>query len=60
MGGSASNVCNVNSNGNANNNSATNGWIRPRPWFLCTASHCGHVRNPCARGRKVQRSATWP
>ena len=31
MGGSASNVCNVNSNGNANNNSATNGWYRPRP-----------------------------
>nr|DAM65331.1 MAG TPA: hypothetical protein [Caudoviricetes sp.] len=31
MGGSASNVCNVNSNGNCNNNSATNEWVRPRP-----------------------------
>lgn len=31
MGGSASNVCNVSSNGNANNNAATNGSIRPRP-----------------------------
>lgn len=31
QGGSASNVCNLNSNGNANNNSATNEGIRPRP-----------------------------
>lgn len=31
MGGSASNVCNVNSNGNANNTAATNTNIRPRP-----------------------------
>ena len=31
MGGSSSNVCNVNSNGNANNNAATNANIRPRP-----------------------------
>ena len=31
MGGSASGVCNVNSNGNANNNAASNGWYRPRP-----------------------------
>ncbi|WP_371821109.1 hypothetical protein [Adlercreutzia mucosicola] len=30
-GASASNVCNVNSNGNANNNSATNTWVRPLP-----------------------------
>ena len=31
MGGSASGACNVNSNGNANNNSPSNDWIRPRP-----------------------------
>ena len=31
MAGSASNVCNVNSNGNANNNVPTNDWIRPLP-----------------------------
>lgn len=31
--GSASNVCYVNNNGNANYNSATNVWVRPRPGF---------------------------
>ncbi|MDO4437552.1 MAG: DUF6273 domain-containing protein [Coriobacteriaceae bacterium] len=31
MGGSSSNVCNVNNNGNANNNAATNDWVRPFP-----------------------------
>ncbi|MFR6013969.1 MULTISPECIES: DUF6273 domain-containing protein [Eggerthellaceae] len=31
MGGSASNACNVNNNGNANNNAPTNDWIRPLP-----------------------------
>ena len=31
MGGSSSNVCNVNNNGNANNNAATNDWVRPLP-----------------------------
>lgn len=31
MGGSSSNACNVNSNGNANNNAPTNEWIRPLP-----------------------------
>ena len=31
MGGSSSNVCNVNNNGNANNNVATNDWVRPFP-----------------------------
>ena len=30
MGGSSSNVCYVN-NGNANNNAATNDWVRPFP-----------------------------
>ena len=34
MGGSSSNVCYVNNNGNANYNSATNVWVRPRPGFL--------------------------
>lgn len=29
--GSSSNVCNVNNNGNANYNDATNTWVRPRP-----------------------------
>lgn len=33
MGGSSSNVCYVNNNGNANYNSATNTWVRPRPGF---------------------------
>ncbi|WP_370446240.1 DUF6273 domain-containing protein [Collinsella sp. TF12-2AT] len=33
MGGSSSNVCYVNNNGNANYNSATNVWVRPRPGF---------------------------
>lgn len=32
--GSSSNVCNVNNNGNANNNDATNTWERPRVGFL--------------------------
>lgn len=32
-GGSSSNVCYVNNNGNANYNSATNVWVRPRPGF---------------------------
>jgi len=31
--GSSSNVCYVNNNGNANYNSATNVWVRPRPGF---------------------------
>ena len=34
MGGSASNVCNVNSTGYANYDSATGEWVRPRPCFL--------------------------
>ena len=33
MGGSSSDVCYVNNNGNANYNSATNTWVRPRPGF---------------------------
>ena len=33
MGGSSSGVCYVNNNGNANYNSATNTWVRPRPGF---------------------------
>ena len=33
MGGSASNVCYVNYYGYANNGSATNTWVRPRPGF---------------------------
>ncbi|MEE0086701.1 MAG: hypothetical protein UEU86_05585 [Collinsella aerofaciens] len=33
MGGSSSNVCYVSNNGNANYNSATNVWVRPRPGF---------------------------
>ena len=31
MGGSSSNACNVNNNGNANNNAPTNDWLRPMP-----------------------------
>ncbi|MEE0607891.1 DUF6273 domain-containing protein [Enorma massiliensis] len=31
MGGSSSNACYVNSNGNANNNAPTNDWVRPLP-----------------------------
>ena len=31
MGGSSSSACNVNSNGNANNNAPTNDWVRPLP-----------------------------
>ena len=34
MGGSSSNACYVNSNGNANNNAPTNDWVRPLPCFL--------------------------
>ena len=34
MGGSSSNVCYVNSYGNANYDSATSTWVRPRPGFL--------------------------
>ena len=34
MGGSSSYVCYVNLYGNANYNSATNTWVRPRPGFL--------------------------
>ena len=34
MGGSSSNVCYVNSYGNAGCNSATYVWVRPRPGFL--------------------------
>ena len=34
MGGSSSNVCYVNNNGNANYTSATLTWVRPRPGFL--------------------------
>ncbi|WP_267878532.1 DUF6273 domain-containing protein [Collinsella intestinalis] len=30
-GSSSSNVCYVNNNGNANYNSPTNDWVRPRP-----------------------------
>lgn len=30
-GSSSSNVCYVNSNGNANCNTPTNDWVRPRP-----------------------------
>lgn len=33
MGGSSSNVCYVNNNGNASYNSATTTWVRPRPGF---------------------------
>ena len=33
MGGSSSNVCYVNNNGNANYNSAASAWVRPRPGF---------------------------
>jgi len=33
MGGSSSNVCYVNNNGNANCGSATGTWVRPRPGF---------------------------
>lgn len=33
MGGSSSNVCYVNNNGNASYYSATNVWVRPRPGF---------------------------
>ena len=31
MGGSSSSACYVNSNGNANNNSVSNDWVRPWP-----------------------------
>lgn len=34
LGGSASGVCGVGSSGNCSHNSATNGWVRPRPCFL--------------------------
>ena len=34
MGGSSSNVCYVNNNGNASYHSATYVWVRPRPGFL--------------------------
>ena len=33
MGGSSSNVCYVNNNGNANYNGASNDWVRPRVGF---------------------------
>ena len=33
MGGSSSNVCFVNRNGNAACNSAPDTWVRPRPGF---------------------------
>ncbi|WP_343217548.1 DUF6273 domain-containing protein [Collinsella sp. An271] len=31
MGGSSSSACYVNNNGNANNNSVSNDWVRPWP-----------------------------
>ena len=34
MGGSSSNVCCVNNDGDAYCNSATRAWVRPRPGFL--------------------------
>ena len=34
MGGSSSNVCYVNYDGLADDNSATGVWVRPRPGFL--------------------------
>ena len=33
MGGSSSGVCCVSRSGSANDNSATNTWVRPRPGF---------------------------
>lgn len=48
MGGSASNVCYCNNNGNANNNSPRNTWVRPRPGFPFTA-------RPSKREPKAER-----
>ncbi len=56
--GSASNVCNVNNNGNANFNSATNDWNRPRVGLLILARHDmhRHVIRANEEGRAAVRS----
>ena len=61
MGGSSSNVCYVNNNGNANYNSATNTWVRPPPRIPLLPDRVGQrAESRARRGRKARPSGASP